>query len=95
MIFEKEIWLIMSKDRKIIAKGTPRNRALVAVDNSKDRKRILTYNSKKIAENAFRGNWFYKEYGDKYYFDGVYEEYSEEDLEAVRCKMIINADDKI
>lgn len=51
-------WIIMSKCGKVIAKGTPRNRCLVLV-NDKNNKRLLTYPSKKVAENAFKLSWFY------------------------------------
>jgi len=51
-------WIVMSKDRKIIAKGNPRERYLVAVDNKKDRKRILFYNSERTATSSFRDYGF-------------------------------------
>jgi hypothetical protein len=34
----KIVWLIMSKDRKFVAKGTPRNRYMVSVDDKKCKK---------------------------------------------------------
>lgn len=42
MIIEEKVWVIVSKDRKVIAKGVPRDRYLVAIDDEKDKKRILT-----------------------------------------------------
>lgn len=55
-----KVWVIMSKDRKYIAKGSPRNRYLISVDNLfNDRKKFLTYSSKGVAEAAFRTNGFY------------------------------------
>jgi len=57
-ITESKIWLIMSKDRKIVAKGTPRNRRLVLVAD-KDKKRFLTYTSRGMAEAGFKYNGFY------------------------------------
>ena len=60
MVITEKKWCIMTKDRKYIAKGTPRNREMVAVqDLDKDKKRFLTYNSKKIAENGFILSGFY------------------------------------
>lgn len=82
-IYEKEVWVIMSKDRKIIAKGVPRSRALVEVSNLKDNKRILTYNSKKLAESGFNNSWFNTQYNTSE------KRYEEEDLEAVKCKITI------
>lgn len=53
-------WVVMSKDRKKIAKGVPRNRYLVDVDDTTDKKRILTYSSEKIAYgNSHNGVGFY------------------------------------
>ena len=52
-------WVIMSTDRKLIAKGNPRNRRLILVDDIKDNKRILFYDSQKRAEAAYRDSGFY------------------------------------
>lgn len=71
------VWIIMSKDRTLIAKGVPRNRYLVKVD-AKDKKRILTYTSKKMTENGYLNNWFY----------GA-SNINEEDLEAVEATLTI------
>jgi len=49
----------MSKDREWIAKGVPRNRYLIRVDDKKDKKRVLTYTSKEKAEAAFKTYGFY------------------------------------
>lgn len=79
-------FVIMSKCRQYIAKGAPRNRYLVHVDNVKDKKRILTYNSKGKAESAFMVSGFYT-YGLKNF---PYERMDEEDyLEAVECNLIL------
>lgn len=87
-IFKKTVWVIISKDRKVIAKGTPRNRCLIEINNKKDNKRVLTYASKGVAESAFtNGNGFYNE--------GILEGYNHNDddlsdyLEAVECEMTI------
>lgn len=60
MELKYEVWVIMSKDRSIIAKGTPRNRYLCKINESN--KRILTYQSKAKAESAFKNNGFYGGY---------------------------------
>lgn len=52
-------FVIMDKQRIVIAKGTPRNRHLVALSNEKDKKRILYYNSEALARNAFTNAGFY------------------------------------
>jgi len=72
-------WLIMSKDRKFVAKGTPRSRYLVSVDDEKDKKRFLTYTTKAKAENGFKKSWFYCA-GD----------ITRHDLEAVEVSVTIN-----
>ena len=83
MIIEEKVWIIVSKDRKVIAKGVPRDRYLVAIDDEKDKKRILTYASKKKAENGFKDSFFYKGYeGDK--------KYTPDDLEAIEATFIID-----
>jgi hypothetical protein len=55
----KIVWVIVSKDRKFIAKGVPRDRCLVRIDDEKDTKRILTYASKGKAESGFKTSGFY------------------------------------
>ncbi len=75
IISEKSVWVIMSKDRKFIAKGTPRSRYLVEVNNTKCKKRYMTYSSKGMAESAFMNNGFYGQ------------SVSKSDLEAVECNM--------
>ena len=64
-------WVIMTKDRKKIAKGTPRNRELIDIDNKNDKKRYLTYTSENTAKRGYTGVWF----------AGAHD-YSEEDMEA-------------
>lgn len=78
---KEEIWLIMSKDRKVVAKGTPRNRELIAVDDKKDKKRFLTYSSKGKAEAGFRDSFFYQ------YKLKSEKQYTTADLEAVRIEV--------
>lgn len=65
-LFKEKVWVIMSKDRQHIAKGTPRNRYLIKLDDKKDKKRFLTYSSKGKAESAYSGGLgFYGQgYGD-------------------------------
>lgn len=58
LIERREVWMIMSPDYKIVAKGVPRERTLVHVDED-DGKRFLTYTSKAKAEAAFLRNGFY------------------------------------
>lgn len=82
-ISNKTVWLIMSKDRLVVAKGTPRNRELIRVDNVKDKKRYLTYNSKGMAESGFKNSFFYQ--GNL----GLSKNYTVDDLEAVEVEMIL------
>ena len=69
------VWLIMSKDREYVAKGTPRNRCLIRVDDVKDKKRYLTYTSKGRAEAGFSNGLGF--YGPRV------------ELEAVECQMVL------
>lgn len=89
-IDKKNVWLIMTKCRKYVAKGTTRNRELVEVDNKKCKKRYLTYSSKGMAESAFRVSGFstfrIKDFPYKNGFFGSLED----NLEAVECEMVIN-----
>lgn len=82
MEIAKTVWIIVSKDRKVIAKGVPRERNLVLIDDEKDEKRILTYSSKKKAENAYKNNYFYTNAQTK--------SYGPDDLEAVEANFSIS-----
>jgi hypothetical protein len=86
IISEKSVWLIMSKDRQFVAKGTPRNRELVRTDDKKDGKRFLTYTSKGRAEAGFKTSGFYGQRQLPGYSGG---RYLDEWLEAVEVKMKI------
>lgn len=88
ILSSKTIWVIMSKDRKLIAKGTPRNRELVEVSNLKDKKRFLTYTSQKTAIAAFTSCGFY----GQHLIDGWdYKKHQKLDqfLEAVEINMVL------
>jgi len=83
MIMREDIWLIMTKDNKMIAKGVPRNRYLVKISDEKDKKRMLTYSSEKMAINGFTNSGFYNSSG--------YER--SEDFKAVKAIMVIEIED--
>ncbi len=84
MILDKKIvWLIMSKDRQFVAKGTPRNRYMVSVDDKKCKKRYITYSSKSMAEAGFKYSGFY---GDVRPRGGDPIDY----YEAVQCELTLN-----
>lgn len=57
-IIDQTHWIIMSKDRKYIAVGTPRNREIILLEKYNG-KRVLTYKSKGMAESAFKNHGFY------------------------------------
>ena len=61
ILFRERKWIIMSKDRTLVARGVPRDRYLVRVDDTKDNKRILSYNSKRMAEAGFMDSGFYSD----------------------------------
>lgn len=58
IISNKKVWVIMSKDRKLIAKGNVRDRNLVPVDSDSG-ERLLTYTTKGRAEGAFKTHGFW------------------------------------
>lgn len=60
IISSKKVWVIMSKDRTLIAKGNVRDRYLVPVSDEHDIKRILTYSTKGRAVGAFKTSGFYR-----------------------------------
>lgn len=59
-------YIIMDKDRTVIAKGTVRNRHLIPLSKTNDKKRILYYTTKAKAKSAFTdyGLYAYECYGD-------------------------------
>jgi len=73
-------WVIMDKQRTVIAKGSPRNRHLVSLDDAKDKKRILFYNSQGMARNG---------YSTGFYTFGLPKDWDEYKLEPVEVEMII------
>jgi hypothetical protein len=84
-IYNETVWVIMTKCRKYIAKGTPRNRELVEV-KSNCKKRFLTYSSKAKAEAGFKLSGFYT-YSLKDFPYNTYGVNRSEYLEAVECRM--------
>ena len=88
-IIEKTIvWVIMSKDRTIIARGTPRNRCLVLVNDPKNKQRLITYTSEAKAIAGFRDSGFYNM--------GLLPGYKCGDdlskhLEAVKCELLLTS----
>lgn len=82
---KQTVWVIMSKDRKIIAKGVPRNRELVLVNDKKDKKRILTYSSERMAKVGFKSGF----YGMRRIEGYSYEKDLSEFVEAVECEMTL------
>lgn len=89
MIIEKtKVWLIMSKDRQFVAKGSVRNRHLIRIDDKKDKKRYLSYSSKAKAESAFTVSGFY---GQGQLIGHEYGKPLIDLLEAVECELILNA----
>lgn len=73
-------WIIMDKKRTVIAKGVPRDRCLVSVDDKNDHKRILYYTSYSKAKLG---------YSTGFYTFGLPKRWSEYDLEPVEVEVII------
>jgi len=92
-IYDKEVWVLMDRRRRIIAKGTPRNRHLVFVDDQKDNKRILTYRTKATAEANSTGFWLF---GVEDYLSRTYKLKDSEQprLDAVKARLVIEIEDK-
>ena len=99
-LFEEEVWIITSKDRRLIAKGVPRNRYLCMIDG-KEEKRILSYISKGRAESGFKHSGFYHGEGVDEYMkskgyntkDTWYEnrdDFYDNELEAIKCTVSLN-----
>lgn len=72
-------WVIMDKWRTVIAKGSPRNRWLIPIDDPKDKKRVLYYSSKKMAESGFSTG----------FYTATKKQWREYQLEAVEVKLSI------
>ncbi len=70
------VFLIISKDEKLVAKGVPRNRYICHIDE-KTNKRLLTYRSKNVAINAFMDCGFYLSKEAKKYISDNYPEIKE------------------
>jgi hypothetical protein len=87
VIDKREVWVIMTKCGRYIAKGTPRNRELIEVTDNLDKKRFLTYSSKAKAEAGFKNSGFYT-YGLKD-FPYDYSMDRSEYLRAVQCEMTL------
>ena len=89
-------WVIMDKKRRVIAKGIPRHRWLIRLDDFKDKKQILFYDTRKKDEAAFTDYGFYgnfdpeKKSKNEHGFD-VFGQY---DLEAVRVRMVIKEEEE-
>jgi hypothetical protein len=89
-IENRKAWVIMTKCRRYIAKGTPRNRELIEVDNKRDKKRFLTYSTRSMAESAFRLNGFYTYRIKDFPYDVTHMDGRIEHLEAVECTFTLN-----
>lgn len=61
---EKELWVLMTKNRKGIVKGESRNREVVQIDDEKDRKKYATYTSKARALSAKKNGCIGYDNGD-------------------------------
>jgi hypothetical protein len=59
MEFKSKCWVIMTKDREVIARGTPRNRELRYVNDTTGSRRILTYKTEGLARAGYTTSWFY------------------------------------
>jgi len=72
IIFRKNVWIIMDKTHKSIIKGATSERHLILLSDTKDRKKVLTYNSEGSAQNAIKNGWCVYEKGVSEYIDNIY-----------------------
>ncbi len=77
----------MDKDRTVIAKGVPRNRHLVPVNNTKDKKRILFYSSYNMAKNGYSTGFYTYEIPNR-------KDWDDYELEPVEVEIIIQEKNK-
>lgn len=86
-------WILVDKTRKVIARGTPRNRKLVFVDGP-SKARILAYRSKATATSGGLSAGFYswevKDYMSEQYGNDWYR-HRDKCLEPVEVEVIIRA----
>jgi len=90
-IIKEEKWVLMNKDRNVIAKGVPRNRYICLLDESN--KRILTYGSEGKARASSTG--FYKSDGAIDYIKDKSVDYYKVDetkIELEPVKVVISID---
>ncbi len=73
-------WVIMDKERTVIAKGSSRNRHLISVKDTKDKKRILYYSSYGMAKAG---------YSVGFYTFGLPKDWDKYKLEPVEVEFII------
>ena len=81
-LMNDKVWVIMSRDRKVIAKGTGKDKELVSVDDKSCRRKILTYTSERSAKQGMNYGYLAMRTGDGW------EERN--DLEIVECSMTLN-----
>jgi len=88
---ELDKWIIMDKKRRVIAKGVPRDRHLISVDDIGDKKRVLYYDTEGKARSGFTSSGFYNNYDpDKSYInENGFTRYEKYDLEPVHVKITI------
>ena len=85
-LFREHRWVIMSKDRTLVAKGIPKDRWLVRADDTKNKQRILTYDTENKARAGFIYSGFYSDYIPRRDENGDYinqDEWRQKNLEAV------------
>lgn len=83
-------WVIMDKARTVIAKGSPRNRHLISVNNKKDKKRVLYYSSYGMAKAGYSVGFFTYEIPANERKD-----WDDYDLEPVEVELIVTEKSKV
>ena len=57
MLKEEYKWIVMDKDRTVIAKGESRYKYLISINDEKDNKRTLFYSTRNRASNCRDGSF--------------------------------------
>lgn len=62
-------WVVMDKDRTVIAKGESRYKYLIPIDDEKDKKRTLFYSTRNRASQCGNGSFMNNGNYKKYIYD--------------------------
>ena len=84
---EEYKWIVMDKDRTVIAKGESRYKYLIPIDDKKDKKRTLFYSTRNRAANCIDGSFMNNGYlgNYKYHVEPVKVKITIEEVSDKKC----------